>query len=169
MGDALLKALDDRDPEVAKQAASTLNGIENSPLPSKAITHLTQKLKSTDPRQRAAAARTLGGFSGWRETFTPLLTAALLNDKEPAVRLAVVDALGEIDDDDAIPALLKALKTDTDPRVRAAICTNWSETQVKLRFARTNTLEDVVTALEAARSDPEVKGPAEAALAELRR
>jgi HEAT repeat protein len=169
VGDALLKALDDRDPEVARQAASTLNGIENSPLPGKAITHLTQKLKSTDPRQRAAAARTLGGFIGWREKFTPLLTAALLSDKEPGVRLAVVEALGEIDDDTAIPALLKALKTDADPRVRAAICANWSEPQVKLRFARTNTLEDALAALEAARSDPLVKGAAEGALAELRK
>jgi HEAT repeat protein len=169
VGAALLKALDDRDREVAMQAASTLNGIEGSPLPMQGVTHLTQKLKSADPQQRAAAARALGGFIGWREKFTPLLTAALLNDKDPTVRLAVVDALGEIVDDDAIPALLKALKSDTDPRVRAAICTNWSETQVKLRFARTNTLEDVIAALEAARSDPQVKGPAEAALAELRK
>lgn len=169
VGAALLKALDDRDPEVAKQAASTLNGIEGSPLPMKGVTHLTQKLKSPDPHQRAAAARALGGFIGRREKFTPLLTAALLNDKEPAVRLAVVDALGEIDDDDAIPSLLKALKTDTDPKVRAAICANWSETQVKLRFARTNTLEDALAALEAARSDPQVKAAAESALAELRK
>ena len=93
----------------------------------------------------------------------------MLNDKEPTVRLAVVDALGEIDDDTAIPALLKALKTDADPRVRAAICANWTESMVKLRFARTNTLEEVLAALEAARSDPDVKGAAEAALAELRR
>jgi HEAT repeat protein len=168
-GEALLKALDDPDPEVARQAASTLNGIERSPLPAKAVTHLTQKLKSSDPAQRAAAARTLGGFMGWREKFTPLLTAALLGDKEPGVRLAVVDALGEIDDDTAIPSLLKALKTDAEPRVRAAICANWSEPQVKLRFARTNTLEDALAALEAARSDPLVKGAAEGALAELRK
>jgi HEAT repeat protein len=168
-GEALLKALDDPDPEVAKQAASTLNGIERSTLPTRAITHLTQKLKSSDPAQRAAAAGALGGFIGWREKFTPLLTSALLSDKEPTVRLAVVEALGEIDDDTAIPALLKALKTDSDVRVKAAICANWSESMVKLRFARTNTLEEALAALEAARSDPQLKGPAEAALAELRK
>jgi HEAT repeat protein len=171
VGEALLKALDDPDPEVASQAAGTLNGLEHSPLPATAITHLTQKLKSPDPLQRAAAAHALGGFIGWREKFTPLLTAALLGDKDPAVRLAVVEALGEIDDDNAIPALLKALKTDGDARVKAAICTNWSKPMVKLRFARTNNLEAALAALEAARGDanPRVKAAAEAALAELQK
>jgi HEAT repeat protein len=171
VGEALLKALDDPDPEVASQAASTLNAIERSPLPMKAVTHLSQKLKSADPVQRAAAARALGGLIGWRDKFTPLLTAALLGDKEPSVRLAVVEALGELDDDNAIPSLLKALSTDADPAVRAAICKNWSESMVKLRFARTNTLEQALAALEAARGDanPQVKAAAEAALAELRR
>jgi HEAT repeat protein len=67
VGEALLKALDDPDPEVVSQAAGTLNGIEHSPLPMKAVTHLTQKLKSADPGTRAAAAHGLGGFIGWRE------------------------------------------------------------------------------------------------------
>lgn len=168
-GEALVKALDDPDPEVARQAAGTINGLERSPLPAAALEHLTRKLKSTDPLQRAAAANALSGFIGWREKFTPLLTAALLGDKEADVRLAVVAALGEIDDDAAIPALLKALKTDADPRVKAAICTNWSKPMVKLRFARTNNLEAALAALEAARGDanPRVKAAAEAALAEL--
>jgi HEAT repeat protein len=169
VGEALLKALDDPDPEVVSQAAGTLNGIEHSPLPMNAVAHLSQKLKSADPATRAAGARGLGGFIGWREKFTPLLTAALLNDKDPAVRLAVVGALGEIDDDTAIPSMLKALKGDPDPRVRAAICTIWSKPMVKLRFARTNTLEQALAALESARGDAAVKPAAEAALAELRR
>jgi hypothetical protein len=106
---------------------------------------------------------------GWREKFTPLLTATLLGDKEPAVRLAVVGALGEIDDDNAIPSLLKALKTDTDPKVKAAICTNWSKPMVKLRFERTNNLQAALAAIEGARSDPAVKAAADAALAELKK
>jgi hypothetical protein len=168
VGEALLKALDDPDPEVVSQAAGTLNGIEHSPLPMKAVAHLTQKMKSADSGTRAAAAHGLGGFIGWREKFTPLLTAALLTDKEPEVRLAVVGALGEIDDDAAIPSLLKTLKTDADPGVRAAICTIWSKPMVKLRFARTNTLDQALAALEAARGDARVKAAAEAALAQLR-
>lgn len=168
-GDALLKALDDPDPDVASRAAGTLNGIENSTLPTTAVTRLTQKLKATDPRQRAAAAHTLGSMIGWRDKFTPLLTATLLGDKEPAVRLAVVGALREINDDNAIPSLIKALKTDTDSRVKAAICTNWSESMTKLRFERTNTLQAALAALEGARSDPAVKAAADAALAELRK
>ena len=169
VGEALLKALDDPDPEVVSQAAGTLNGIEHSPLPMKAVTNLSQKLKSADPGTRIAAARGLGSLIGWREKFTPLLTAALLGDKEPTVRLAVVSALGEIDDDTAIPAMLTALKNDADPRVKAAICTIWSKPMVKLRFARTNTLDQVLAALEAARADPGVKSAAEAALAALRK
>ncbi len=169
VGEALLKALDDPDPEVVSQAAGTLNGIEHSPLPGTAVSRLSQKLKSADADTRAAGARGLGGFIGLREKFTPLLTAALLNDKDPKVRLAVVGALGEIDDDTAIPSMLKALKTDADPRVRTAICTIWSKPMVKLRFARTNTLEQALATLEAARGDAAVKPAAEAALAELRR
>jgi HEAT repeat protein len=169
-GDAVLKALDDPDPEVATGAAGTLNLLDG-PLPTKALAHLTQKLRSTDPEQRAAAARALGGLIGSREKFTPLLTAALLNDTEPAVRLAVVGTFGEINDDTAIPALLKALKTDADPKVKIAICTNWSKRGVKNRFARTNTLEEALAVLEAARGDanPRVKAAAEAALTELRK
>ena len=168
-GQSLLKALDDPDHEVSHQAAATLNGLENSPLPVNAVTHLTQRLKSPDPVVRASAARTLGGLIGWREKFRTQLMATLANDKDPEVRVAAVVGLDDISDDTAVPALLKALKTDPDPAVRIAVCTAWSETGLWMQLERTNTLEAVRTALEEARSDARVKPAAEKALAALKK
>lgn len=169
VGQVLLKALDDPDEEVSHQAAATLNGIEKSPLPVTAVTHLSQRLKSPDPVVRASAARTLGGLIGYREKFRTQLMATLANDKEPEVRVAAVEGLADISDDTAVPALLKALKTDSDPDVRRAICKVWSETGIWMQLERTKTLEAARAALEEARSDARLKRDADAALAALKR
>jgi len=168
VGDALLKALDDTDEEVSHQAAATLNGLEKSPLPVTAVTHLTARLKSPDPEVRASAARTLGGLIGYREKFRTQLMAVLATDKEPEVRVAAVVGLDDISDDTAVPALLKALKTDSDPDVRKAVCKAWSETGTWMQLERTKTLEAARAALEEARSDGRLKRDAEAALAALK-
>ena len=168
VGEALLKAIDDPDDEVAHQATATLNGLEKSPLPVTAVTRLTQKLKSPDPEQRASAARALGGLIGYREKFRTQLMAVLATDKEPEVRVAAVVGLDDISDDTAVPALLKALKTDSDPDVRKAVCKAWSETGTWMQLERTKTLEAARAALEEARSDARVKRDAEAALTALK-
>ncbi len=172
VGEALMKAIDDPDPEVAAAAASSINSIERSPLPMKAITRLTQRLKTGTPRDRAAAAHTLGHMMGWREHFTPALVNTMLTDQESTVRVAAVAALGEVDDDTAIPSLLKALKTDDDPGVKVAVCEIWARTMAKLRLARTKRLEAALTALDAARASdpsPRVKAAAQAAADALRK
>jgi len=63
---ALLKALDDSDRDVAKAAAGAINSVEGPTLAPQAVTHLTQRLKSGDPAARIAAAEALGEMIGWR-------------------------------------------------------------------------------------------------------
>ena len=46
---ALLKALDDSDRNVAKAAANAINSVEGPTLAPQAVTHLIQGLKSADP------------------------------------------------------------------------------------------------------------------------
>jgi len=168
---ALLKALDDPEREVSKAAANAINSVEGPTLAPQAITHLTQNLKSPDPAVRAAAAQTLGNMMGWRERFTPALANVMLTDKEPAVRAAAAEAVGELGDDNTWASLVKALKTDSSPRVRRAVLLVFSEPRRKLYLARSGQLEAALSAIDAAAKDPDdlVRSSAAAAAEAMRR
>jgi HEAT repeat protein len=177
VGAALMKAIDDADPSVAREAVSALGDIydvRKDKLPNTAIAHLSEKLKSTDASQRASAAHALGGFTDGfsREKVIPVLAAALRGEKEPLVRLSVVGSLGEFAADAAILAMAKALKVESDPKVKTAICTRLSGvSQLKMTFERTNTVEETLVTLESARGDADasVKAACEPVLTILRK
>lgn len=152
---ALLKALDDSDRNVAKAAAGVINSVEGPTLAPQAVTHLTQGLKSADPAARIAAAEALGNMIGWRERFTPALVSVMLTDKDPAVRAAAVEALGEVGDDATWVSLIKALKTDSSPRVRRAVLIVFSDSRRKLYLARSGQLEAALAAIDGAAKDPD--------------
>jgi HEAT repeat protein len=168
---ALLKALDDADPKVAHAAAGAINSVEGPTLAPQAVTHLTQGLKSADPAARIAAARALGGMIGWRERFSPALVSVMLTDKDPAVRAAAVEAVGEAGDDDTLAPLIKALKTDSTPRVRRAVLLVFSDSRRKLYLARAGQLEAALAAIDAAAKDEDdlVRNAAAAASEAMRR
>jgi len=152
---ALLKALDDSDRDVAKAAAGVINSVEGPTLAPQAVTHLTQGLKSADPAARIAAAAALGNMIGWRERFTPALVSVMLTDKDPAVRAAAVEAVGEAGDDPTLVSLIKALKTDSSPRVRRAVLLVFSDSRRKLYLARSGQLEAALAAIDGAAKDPD--------------
>jgi HEAT repeat protein len=171
VGQALLKALDDPDPEVASAAAGSLNSIEGSPLPQTAVTHLVQTLKTgATPRARAGAAHTLGNFMGWREKFLPAMTLALSKDADASVRAAVADALGELRAEEGITPLLQAVKADPDPKVRARACRALPAVS-KIVIARVGKLDATLAALTAASKDPDsgVQQAAQSAAEDLRK
>ena len=168
---ALLKALDDSDRDVAKAAAGAINSVEGPTLAPQAVTHLTQRLKSGDPAARIAAAEALGEMIGWRQRFTPALVSVMLTDKDPAVRAAAVEALGEVGDDATWVSLVKALKTDSAPRVRRAVLIVFSEPRRKLYLARSGQLEAALAAIDGAAKDQDdlVRNAATAAANAMRK
>jgi HEAT repeat protein len=167
----LLKALADSDRDVAKAAAGVINSVEGPTLAPQAVTHLTQGLKSADPATRIAAAAALGNMIGWRERFTPALVSVMLTDKDPAVRAAAVEAVGEAGDDPTLVSLIKALKTDSSPRVRRAVLVVFSDSRRKLYLARSGQLEAALAAIDAAAKDPDelVRNAAAAAADAMRK
>ena len=168
---ALLKALDDKDRDVAKAAAGVINSVEGPTLAPQAVAHLTQALKSADPAARIAAAESLGQMIGWRERFTPALVSTMLTDKDPAVRAAAVEAVGEAGDDVTLPSLIKALKTDSDASVRRAVLVVFSDPRRKLYLARSGQLEPALAAIDAAAKDQDelVRNAAKAAADAMRK
>jgi HEAT repeat protein len=168
---ALLKALDDPDRAVSKAAANAINSVEGPTLAPQAVAHLTQALKSPDAAARAAAAETLGNMFGLRERITPGLVSVMLTDKEPTVRAAAVQALGELGDDSTWASLVKALKTDSTPRVRRAVLLVFSEPRRKLYLARSGQLEAALSAIDAAAKDEDelVRNAAAAASEAMRK
>ena len=171
MSQALLKALDDKDLSVAKSAAGTINSVEGPTLAPQAVAHLIQGLKSADPAARIAAAAALGNMIGWRERFTPALVSTMLTDKDPAVRAAAVEAVGEAGDDPTFVPLIKALKTDSAASVRRAVLVVFSDPRRKLYLARSGQLEAALAAIDAAAKDPDelVRNAAAAAAAAMRK
>jgi HEAT repeat protein/beta-lactamase regulating signal transducer with metallopeptidase domain len=61
-----------------------------------------------------------------RDTAVPALLS-VVTDSSPAVRLAAVEALGNLADPRAVDALVQALRTDTDARVREAAAESLGE------------------------------------------
>jgi HEAT repeat protein len=177
VADVILKtAVEDPENEVADAAVGIIASISDRfsigghgqmKLSSGALAYLAQKLKSSEPKQRIRAAHTMGEIRGWRDQLSPQIVAAFLVEKDPAVRLAIVEALDYADDTATNTALLKSLKGEPDAKVRVAIC-KWAK---KRAFGYTHTMPLALATLEAARSDadPAVKAAAEDALAEVKR
>jgi putative membrane-bound dehydrogenase-like protein len=71
-----------------------------------AVPRMLELLTSGDEAIRAAAAQALGAAADRAEASGPLRSR--LNDPSPAVRRAVILALGQLDDHDSVPELLTA-------------------------------------------------------------
>jgi len=95
----------------------------------------------------------------------------MLTDKDPAVRAAAVEALGEVGDDATWVSLVKALKTDSAPRVRRAVLIVFSEPRRKLYLARSGQLEAALAAIDGAAKDQDdlVRNAATAAANAMRK
>jgi HEAT repeat protein len=112
---ALRPALEDPHPAVRQAAALTLADQGALGLQWRFVTLLEE---GRTPALRAAAAETLGRL-GAAETTDAL--AAALNDKDLAVALAAVAALGDLPaDDGAVGAILEGALRDPRPAVRVA-------------------------------------------------
>ena len=109
----LVKALEDKDPEVRQEAVDRLAESKDE----NAIMYLTKVLlNDKDEDVRESAADALGGL-GDERAIDPLTKA--LRDKDAGVRESAVDALGNIGGDGAIRPLTEALR-DEDEDVREA-------------------------------------------------
>lgn len=111
--ESLVKALEDKDPEVREEAVDNLGESEDE----RAVTHLTEVLlKDRDADVREVAAEALGEIGDAR-AISALIQ--VLQDRDPGVRESAVDALAEIGGDRAIESLMGALQ-DEDEDVREA-------------------------------------------------
>jgi HEAT repeat protein len=174
--DIFLKAaVEDPNPEVADVAVGivasisdrAVDGDKHMNLSSSSLAYLAQKLKSPEAKQRMKAAHTMGEIRGVRGKLSSQIVAAFLVEKDPVVRLGMVETLDYADDAPTHTALLKSLKSEPDAKVRVAIC-QWAK---KRSFGMANTMPLALSTLAAARndSDPAVKAAAEDALTELKR
>ena len=111
----LVKALEDKNPEVREDAVDLLAELKDE----RVIVHLTEVLlndKDEDVRESAAEAM---GELGDERAIDPLIKA--LGDKDAGVRESVVDALADVGGDKVISPLMDALgDEDEDVRETAA-------------------------------------------------
>jgi HEAT repeat protein len=125
----LVKARSDRFNEARDSTTEALNEIDpdwmHSPEARAAIPHLVQASLSTDlgigitDEVRASAARTLRAF-GDLQIFSHFIGA--LASPVSALRIAAVEAVGELGDPQAIPYLIQAFNNfDTDRAAAAAV------------------------------------------------
>jgi HEAT repeat protein len=86
----------------------------------KTLARLAPLLTTDGNTVRIAAARGLGGFSDLRKATVPLLTGALQpNSKEADVQAAILEALGKLEDESALPSVHKYVE-DRDVKVAKA-------------------------------------------------
>jgi hypothetical protein len=85
-----------------------------------ALSVLIDMLNDVDPNVREGAARTLGEFGPSAATSVPSLIG-LVNDPDTSVKYAVITALGNIRDPQAVPVLLNLLQIDDDYLKQIAI------------------------------------------------
>lgn len=83
-----------------------------------AIAKATAELKSTEAKKRLEAVQALAKICDPRVNETLL---SLLQDADATVRVATVEALGKLGNQEAIDPMIEALQTDKDWRVRAAL------------------------------------------------
>jgi HEAT repeat protein len=86
----------------------------------KTLARLAPLLTADGNTVRIAAARGLGGFADLRKAVLPVLTGALQpNSKESDVQAAILEALGKLEDEAALPTVHKYLE-DRDAKVAKA-------------------------------------------------
>jgi HEAT repeat protein len=108
----LTKQIDSADPflkTIAVWAVAKLNPDDKAAM-QRAVTVLSESLKSNDKRLRAAAARGLHELNAPHEMVAEALSG-MMADKDPVVRANVADALSSIGEA-AVPKLIKALQND---------------------------------------------------------
>ncbi len=83
-----------------------------------AVPRLLETLKSASAPVRAASAEALGRIGQTQEVLEPL--RARLDDADLSVRKAVISALADLEDREAVPALIRAAESD-DTRFEATL------------------------------------------------
>jgi len=89
----LVRAMNDRDPRVVAEAATSLGRL--AVRADLSVPALANKLSSPTAEVRAAAASALGGFQGQGHAAVPSLVRAL-SDRNLSVRVAVSNALDAV-------------------------------------------------------------------------
>lgn len=101
------------------ERAAAVADLAKVPHP-KTLALLTPLLTADGTTVRVAAARGLGGFAALRKAAVPALTGALQpNSKEPDVQAALLEALGRLEDESALPMVHKYVE-DRDVKVAKA-------------------------------------------------
>jgi HEAT repeat protein len=110
-----LQALRDNDPGI-RRAAASLFGPRDTP----AIPALIESLGDNDEIAQKLIGRALFGMG--QESLPRLITA--LQHKNPVVRLAIVDILGQFTDqnESVVPALIESLTDESPPVRERAVC-----------------------------------------------
>lgn len=107
------RSLRDRDPAVRAAAVELLSAVRDPAL-LEGLADIIEEDPDAGVRRRALAALQSGG--------TAVMVGLLrgLKDYEPSVRLASLNALGELGDPSAAPFVARAAVDDPDPEVRGA-------------------------------------------------
>jgi hypothetical protein len=106
--DSLLRALEDKDPEVREEAVDFLSGLKDE----RANVHLAEVLLTDEDKDvRESAAGALGELKDKR-AIDPLIEA--LRDKDAGVRESAADALAEIGGEEVISPLMDALRDENE-------------------------------------------------------
>ena len=103
----------------AENGATTTEDANDSPSDTGHQASVSRALPETrvEPSERASSQSTAPAQG--RDRAVPALLS-VVRDENATVRLAAVQALGQLSDPRAIDALAEAMRTDTDPRVREA-------------------------------------------------
>ena len=103
-----------RESSASADESSVAGAPEDTKEESSAAATLASRIMQSGTPDSQAPAKTQS-----RDTAVPALLT-VLNDENPTVRLAAVEALGNLEDPRAVDALVQALRTDADARVREA-------------------------------------------------
>jgi HEAT repeat protein len=163
IGEALLELL--ADAEVASLAAGTINSIDDAALGQAAVARLSNRLQTgATPQGRAAAAALLADLIGWREISIPVLSRSLAGDRASEVRAGAAQALGALRAEETLAPLLKAVKADASPKVRAAACLALPDL-TRQALQKSGRLDAVMAVLDVAGKDVDAEVRAAAASA----